>query len=618
MNEVKRISLRAILVLLGLTVGACQGPSSPGTASNGNENGEPADGQDGDSQPVAGSEFPTTGGLIAELPMSAEEEAAFREVNEDCLTCHEPLHPGMVQDYMLSTKAKLGVTCQACHPDNEGVAAGEEGHRFLPTPETCGVCHPHQYEGHRANRHSIAYIRMLECGRYDDFPKEFEVGSGYHFNEEDVEQLRELMGSTGQTAPADAVVTSVQMCGQCHNVENRCDSCHFRHRFSRAEARSPEACATCHMGPDHPHIEMYEHSKHGSRYAAYGDTESVPVCVDCHMPFNSQMLGKKTAEDGTVYTDHDLAMGIAYGPVGGGTTRKGFLMEGASNRVKFSARDDDAEYPDGLWLERADGKLYDAADSGNDVFDNLADMGFADASENGKQDYAVAQPADPPEKLLEEREFMQTRVCARCHTDNFADEQLLIADLIHENTKSIQMEAFDIVRALAIVDGNPIDVDDRPGNLETGTTGLYGANMVLRNLNNIETIYFRAMKYSNVKTWKGAYHQNPDYTHWYGWSELLMNLDDIADEGTDNILLRMWMNGGTYLGESGDLVADRLYQGVLFSPGSMTNLYDKFPGPGDPEAGEPIDVDMDGVPEFIPVGGSPGTFTYDGGEITFH
>jgi hypothetical protein len=45
-----------------------------------------------------------------------------------------------------------------------------------------------------------------------------------------------------------------------------CTSCHTRHRFSVAEARKPEACDQCHLGPDHPQIEIYEESKHGTIY----------------------------------------------------------------------------------------------------------------------------------------------------------------------------------------------------------------------------------------------------------------------------------------------------------------------------------------------------------------
>ena len=38
------------------------------------------------------------------------------------------------------------------------------------------------------------------------------------------------------------------------------------------EARKPEACGQCHLGPDHPQIEIYMESKHGDIYTAHGDT----------------------------------------------------------------------------------------------------------------------------------------------------------------------------------------------------------------------------------------------------------------------------------------------------------------------------------------------------------
>jgi hypothetical protein len=371
------------------------------------------------------------------------------------------------------------------------------------------------------------------------------------------------------------------------------------------------------MGPDHPQIEMYQHSKHGARYDTYGDTETVPVCVDCHMPYNSQMLGKKVAENGTEYTDHNLSVGIAYGPVGGGTTRNGHVMDPTTGRVKFVARDGDATHAE-LWLQRSDGKFYDAPSGGSVVFENLLEVGLADASGNGKQDYVVAQPADSPEVLAQNRRFMQNQVCGQCHSENFAQEQLLIADLIHENTRNTLLEAFDIVKALAVTGMGLFEIGDRPGNPETGTTGTYGPNMKIRNLSAIEKMYFTAMKYDNVKTWKGAYHQNPDYTHWYGWSALVMQLGEIADEATDKVLQDLWIRGEDYPGATGNVFDDGLYQGVIFDTASMDNLYDKFPGPGDDGDADPIDMDMDGTPEFVPVDGSPGTFTHNGSEVTFH
>jgi hydroxylamine dehydrogenase len=60
----------------------------------------------------------------------------------------------------------------------------------------------------------------------------------------------------------------------------------------------PEACDQCHLGPDHPQIEIYEESKHGTIYHAYKDEYNfdaaggtwtpgvdyrAPTCAACHM-----------------------------------------------------------------------------------------------------------------------------------------------------------------------------------------------------------------------------------------------------------------------------------------------------------------------------------------------
>ena len=67
---------------------------------------------------------------------------------------------------------------------------------------------------------------------------------------------------------------------------------------SVVEARKPEACDQCHLGPDHPQIEIYNESKHGTIYHAEGDYWDwlpddgqwragrdfrAPTCAACHM-----------------------------------------------------------------------------------------------------------------------------------------------------------------------------------------------------------------------------------------------------------------------------------------------------------------------------------------------
>ena len=76
-----------------------------------------------------------------------------------------------------------------------------------------------------------------------------------------------------------------------------CSTCHTRHKFSIAEARKPAACASCHLGPDHPNIEIFENSKHGHIYLTEGESWKWdtapdawepgdyrgPTCATCHM-----------------------------------------------------------------------------------------------------------------------------------------------------------------------------------------------------------------------------------------------------------------------------------------------------------------------------------------------
>jgi hypothetical protein len=78
-----------------------------------------------------------------------------------------------------------------------------------------------------------------------------------------------------------------------------CSACHSRHEFSAETARRPENCGKCHMGPDHPQIEVFNESKHGVAFRkndrlmkldapggewVLGETYAqAPTCSSCHM-----------------------------------------------------------------------------------------------------------------------------------------------------------------------------------------------------------------------------------------------------------------------------------------------------------------------------------------------
>ncbi|MBF0436889.1 MAG: hydroxylamine oxidoreductase, partial [Magnetococcales bacterium] len=76
-----------------------------------------------------------------------------------------------------------------------------------------------------------------------------------------------------------------------------CAACHSRHTFSAAQARHPDTCGKCHLGPDHPQKEIYAESKHGisffantdkmnlnsSKWIVGEDYSAAPTCATCHM-----------------------------------------------------------------------------------------------------------------------------------------------------------------------------------------------------------------------------------------------------------------------------------------------------------------------------------------------
>lgn len=293
------------------------------------------------------------------------------------------------------------------------------------------------------------------------------------------------------------------------------------------------------------------------------------------------MPEKKIAADGTRYTDHDLSFGIAWGPVGGRDShfslrRGGQLPYVLTNGVLQPNPQFDPTAPadmtggDGvadsaIWPEDRDGKLVQVAD-----------------------DVAV----------LEARRTQMVGVCDRCHAAGFATERLDIADGMHENAAHVVHEAEDIIRALNFDGLIDPAVNVRPANPDAVGAIILGGTQLYRNLSSLERLFFKMYKYDQVKTWHGAYHMNPDYTHWYGWAELNLDLADIGDEATDrrrDFVLEYAIEHGL------NAVWDVPYQGVIYAIGSMEKLYDLYP------AGQNMSVDANGS-------GTPTTYT----GLTFH
>ena len=72
--------------------------------------------------------------------------------------------------------------------------------------------------------------------------------------------------------------------------------------------------------------------------------------------------------------------------------------------------------------------------------------------------------------------------------------------------------------------------ENRPPNPVTGNKLTLTGQQTYTNTSGIEAEFFETFKYALVHSWKGAYHMNPDYSHWYGWAQINLDLEKIKSE----------------------------------------------------------------------------------------
>jgi hydroxylamine dehydrogenase len=195
---------------------------------------------------------------------------------DECVACHRRTTPGIVEQYGRSTMAAAEVGCRSCHEveDDYPGALSHEGTAILPRPTTakCQPCHGAEVAQYNQSRHGLpAYVAYAGTG--DLTPEQLalyeSIPEGGFAPDKSRNALYALEG------PA---VTRFA-CEDCHDVGKpqtdfsvgQCVKCHLRHEFSLEQARKPETCNHCHIGPDHPQWEIYQESPHGIAYATGGD-----------------------------------------------------------------------------------------------------------------------------------------------------------------------------------------------------------------------------------------------------------------------------------------------------------------------------------------------------------
>ena len=222
----------------------------------------------------------------------------------DCLSCHQDNNPGLYQQWKNSAHGDNDIGCYDCHAaDPEDADAFEHNGATiatLVTPKDCGQCHAeiaeqtsnsyHAHAGeildsndaylaHAAGGEPIAMVGCESCH-----------GAKVKIDENSPNKL------SPKTWPNSGI-------GRINpdGSKGSCNACHSRHSFSAAQARQPENCGKCHLGPDHPQKEIYEESKHGIAYFSHKDKMALdseewivgkdyyeaPTCATCHMSATS-------------------------------------------------------------------------------------------------------------------------------------------------------------------------------------------------------------------------------------------------------------------------------------------------------------------------------------------
>jgi hypothetical protein len=382
--------------------------------------------------------------------------------------------------------------CVDCHGDiNPGIVSDWKLSKHSGNDVGCSACHGSEHKS--AEDSASAKVPTLDtCSEcHEDRAGQFKKGKHAA-----AWAAMKAMPTTHQLPMS--LVDGMKGCGGCHKLGVKseeeikalkkegagfglasCDACHTRHLFSVKEASQPQACQTCHMGFDHPQWEMYSSSKHGVRYllkqnGTISETAAAPTCQTCHMP------------DG----DHEVR------------TSWGFLA------VRLPLPEDSKWAADQTVILQA--------------------LGVLDPEGNPTARLDVVKAADvarlTQEDWQRERDKM-LKVCYQCHSENFAKAELEKGDNIIKEADHLLAEAIRIIAGL-YKDG----VIKKPESYAYAFPDLLTFHDAPTS---IEQVLFKMHLKHRMRAFQGAFHANPDYALWYGWSAMKLDLTEIKEKAAE-------------------------------------------------------------------------------------
>ncbi len=225
-------------------------------------------------------------------------KAVASEKTKACLDCHTKKTPGVVATWQVGRMAEKGVGCFECHEaqDEDIDAVNHFGNTIavIVSPEDCGKCHSAESEEFLGSHHAAAGQVLGSLDNYlgevvEGLPASVSGCQQCHGSYVEVDYDGKLTADTWPNFGVGRVNPD--------GTSGTCSACHGRHDFSLAQVRTPETCGKCHMGPDHPQMEIYSESKHNIAYQTHmeqmnmdsrewivgEDYSAAPTCATCHV-----------------------------------------------------------------------------------------------------------------------------------------------------------------------------------------------------------------------------------------------------------------------------------------------------------------------------------------------
>lgn len=439
------------------------------------------------------------------LALSLATGVAAKDVtkeNKRCVDCHRMNSPALAMEWERSRHAGMEIGCLDCHQAAEGTE-GAWKHQgvvvsVLVTPKNCAECHGNENTQFSRSHHArageiLASLDNVLAEKAAGLPGNIAdaVNGCWQCHGSIIKFKRDENGKVLTTGPENKPVidpTTWPNSGMGRlnpdGSKGACHACHSRHSFEAKIARSPENCGKCHMGPDHPQIEIYNESKHGIAFYANRDRmaldkegewvlgrdySAAPTCASCHI--SSYM----TPQGPVVANSHDVGERISW-----------------TLRPVISAKLNLVTYEDGY---RED---YPVTRSLPKIGETVITIEKVVENEKLVSKTVVRKVAGII--TWQERRAKMKGACFNCHSTSFVDNfYLQFDDLVVLYNEKFAKPAQEMMNELT-VDG--ILKKEAPFEHE------------------VQWVFWELWHHEGRRARHGASMMGPDYTHWHGMYEV--------------------------------------------------------------------------------------------------